>query len=165
MKKKCKICKTVELYYRNGIPTSKYCKPCRLTKEMEKKEKHKLTKTYQKSRFKTLHKKAWSFISIYVRSQGVDEYGYNHCYSCEVRLPLRDLQCGHFFHNKLDFDLRNLKPQCSGCNLYKHGNLAPYGVKLSKELGVKGMEKLRLDSHTTSYSNEDLEKIILLYND
>jgi NAD-dependent SIR2 family protein deacetylase len=70
------------------------------------------------------------------------------------------LQAGHYFHNKLDFDRRNLRPQCPRCNKWLRGNLAVYGVRLTKELGVKGMDQLMKDANTVTYSTMDLHKII-----
>jgi len=161
--KRCKTCKQLNVRERNGIATSKYCSPCKKAKELEKKAKHKETKTYQKKRFKTLHAKAWKLISLYVRQLGVDEYGYNRCYTCDGEFHYRELHCSHYHHNKLDFDLRNLRPCCPKCNTYMSGNLAIYGTKLARELGVEGLEQLRLDANTTTYTTEDLENIIKQY--
>jgi hypothetical protein len=162
-KKKCQKCKEVELFYRNGLPLSKWCKACKLEIEAEKKLKKQSTKKFQQAKFKTLHKKAWKLISDYVRQQGADSEGYNNCYTCGKREYWNVLQCGHFFHGKLDFDLRNLRPQCPACNMYKSGDLANYAVKLMTELGVEGMEQLKLDSNTIMYTNDDLEAVIEKY--
>jgi hypothetical protein len=163
-KKKCRRCKEKELFYRNGLPVSKFCTSCKQVVNDEKKAKKMLTKTYQRARGKTLHKKAWTLVSEFVRKLGADENGYNTCYTCECRKHYKELQCGHFFHGKLDFDLRNLKPQCPKCNMYHSGNLAYYSVKLAKELGVEGMEQLRLDANTKTYTIEDLEEVIKQYS-
>lgn len=163
--KKCKMCGELKVRERNGIAISKWCKECREIKEAERKKKKKLTKTYQKKLYKTLHKKAWKLISDFVRQQEADEFGFNNCYTCEKRMPWKELQCGHFFHGKLDYDLRNLKPQCAGCNMYLSGNLAVYSIKLMRELGVEGMEQLRLDANTKTYTNDEIENIITHYND
>jgi hypothetical protein len=162
-KKKCQRCKENELYYRNGLPTSKFCTPCKKEVEAEKKLKKQSTKKFQKARFKTLHKKAWTLVSSYVRQLGADSEGFNRCYTCDGRFHYKEMHCSHFHHNKLDFDLRNLKACCVKCNTYMSGNLAIYGTKLARELGVEGMEQLRLDANTKIYTNEDLENIIKKY--
>lgn len=184
--KRCKLCKELKVREINGLAVSKFCSSCKKVKELELREKNKAnkeklkeeklakaqrklerklsTKKYQKSKFKSLHKKAWGLISKYVRQIGADEFGFNTCYTCGLKEEYKILQCGHFFHGKLDFDLRNLKPQCAACNMYKSGDLANYAVKLVKELGVEGMEQLRLDANTTSYTIEDLERIIKQYS-
>jgi hypothetical protein len=183
---KCKSCREPKIRLRNGIKTHSLCTECRKIKELELREKNKAnkeklkeeklskaqrklerklsTKKYQKSKFKSLHKKAWGLISKYVRQQGADEFGMNECYTCSERKHWKEMHCSHYFHNKLDFDLRNLKACCEQCNFWKSGHLAPYGVRLAKELGVEGMEKLRLDANTTTYTIEDLEKIIQQYS-
>jgi len=161
--KLCPLCKIGVIRLRGSLKVSKLCSTCRKAKELEKKEKHKLTKTYQKKRFKTLHAKAWKLISEYVRRDGEDEFGYNNCYTCDKLEHWKALQCGHFFHNKLDFDLRNLRPQCASCNMYKSGDLANYACKLLAELGEMGMHQLKLDANTTTYTIEDLEKVIEKY--
>lgn len=129
----------------------------------EKKEKHKLTKTFQKSLHKTLHKKAWKLFSEWIRRKDATSGGLAICYSCDSYLPWQDAHAGHFFHNKLDFDTRNVHVQDPKCNTYMHGNLAAYGVKLAQELGVDGMQQLRTDSNTIKYTIEDLERIIEEY--
>lgn len=182
---KCKKCREPKIRLRNGIKTHSLCTECRKVKELELREKNNAkkeklkeerlakaqrklerklsSKKHQRAKFKSLHKKAWGLISKYVRQIGADEFGFNYCYTCGLKEQYKVLQCGHFFHGKLDFDLRNLKPQCAACNMYKSGDLANYAVKLAKELGVEGMEKLRLDANTTTYTIEDLEKIIEKY--
>jgi hypothetical protein len=161
--KLCPLCKIGVIRLRGGLKVSKLCSTCRKVKEIEKKEKHKQTKTYQDKRFKILHAKAWRLISLYVRKLGADEFGMNDCYTCGARQHYKTSHCSHYFHNKLDFDLRNLKNCCLQCNYWKSGHLAPYGVRLAKELGVEGMEQLRLDANTTTYTIEDLENIIKQY--
>lgn len=60
--KKCPACKQRKLYYRNGLPISKYCGFCKKQKALEKKEKHKLTKDFlkqQKKKKKNLCDRLW----------------------------------------------------------------------------------------------------------
>ncbi len=133
-------------------------------KDLEKKEKHKQTKTYQKSRFKTLHPKAWKVFSEYVRRKDADESGRVQCFTCENTTHYKEANAGHYFHGKLDFDERNVRVQCVGCNLYRSGNLAYYGVKLARMIGTDGMEQLRLDANTIRYTCEDLEMFIQIYS-
>lgn len=159
----CKSCHELNVRERNGIAVSKWCVDCRLQKRLDTEKKHRLTKTYQKSRTKTLHKKAWKLFSEYVRRKDITSGGLAICYSCDTYVPWQSAHAGHFFHNKLDFSESNVHVQCAQCNCYKSGNLAPYGVKLAKELGADGMEKLKLDAYTTSYTLDDLERIIEEY--
>lgn len=158
--KQCRTCKKENVRERNGIAVSKFCVSCREIKSREKKLAHQQTKTYLKARFKTLHKKAWKLFSEYIRRKNADEGGWAQCFTCPTNLPWDQLQAGHYFHGKLDFDERNVRPQCPQCNLYRSGNLAYYGVKLAIVIGVEGMEQLRLDANTVKYTIADLEAII-----
>ena len=162
-KAQCKLCRTpVRLF--NGLKVSKWCSACRKTIAEQKKAKKKLTKGYLKREWKKLHKEAWKVFSVHIRSRGANADNYEYCYTCDNPFQWKLLHAGHFHHNKLDFDERNIHPQCAQCNKWGHGKLNIYGTKLAKELGPEGMEKLLLDSHTVSYSKDDLETIIKKYS-
>lgn len=162
-KKLCKRCNENQLFYRNGLPISKFCSPCKKEVELEKKEKKKSTKTYQKSRYKTLKAKAWKLISEYVRKQGADFNGFVSCYTCGIQKHWKELHCSHYIHNKLDFDLRNLKPCCQKCNTYLSGNLGEYTLRLVRENGLEWVEQLKSDANLITYNNDHLETIIQVY--
>lgn len=157
--KRCHTCKNMNVRESNGIAISKNCVTCRNVKISEKKAKHRTTKGFLKSQYKKLHSKAWSLFSKVIRTE-YTRSGYIRCYTCHIAMTFSEAQAGHFIHGKLDFDRRNIHPQCQQCNLYKSGNLAEYGIRLAGELGADGMEKLRYDSYTIKYTIEDLEKII-----
>lgn len=166
---KPRICKKCGKQF-NSPMQKRICYSCQRTAERLKKEeraKRKLerklnSKKYQKREWKKLHKKAWKIFSYYIRNKDALN-GCNSCYTCGKIERSEELEAGHFIHGKLDFDERNIKPQCTYCNKYLHGNLAIYGIKLSQELGDKGMKQLELDSNTISYSKDDLENIIKKY--
>jgi hypothetical protein len=77
-----------------------------------------------------LKKKLWTIFSKYIRKRD----GYV-CYTCNN--PGNN--AGHYVPqskgNALRYDERNVHCQCSGCNMYKRGNLAPYALRLEKEYG------------------------------
>lgn len=154
---KCKA----KLATRNGIPVNKLCPKCREIKKTEKLEKHKTTKAYDKKTFKTLHKKCWQLISFIVRIKDAKN-GKNSCYTCGIVKPWKELQAGHYWHGKLDFDTRNLRPQCPSCNMHKSGNLAVYGTKLLEENGYAWLRQLAFDAHNTIYKTQDLIKLLPL---
>ena len=52
------------------------------------------------------------------------------CYTCKRDIPFKEIQAGHFRHNKLDFDENNLHAQCIRCNKYLSGNLVFYTLYL-----------------------------------
>jgi len=75
-------------------------------------------------------------------------------------------QAGHFWHNKLDFDERNLHCQCAGCNKWRHGNLAIYATKLVYLHGENWFEELSADAHRekSKKSRQELEELIKKYS-
>ncbi|MEK6880407.1 MAG: recombination protein NinG [Nanoarchaeota archaeon] len=113
---------------------------------------------------KSLKDEAWRLISIFVRTNG-GKIEYNFCFTCGVRKHYKELQCGHYIHNRLDYELNNLKPQCPSCNKWKSGNLGVYGERLIKEIGLKKVDKMRLWSYKkgNNYNRQELEKIIKKY--
>ncbi len=133
-------------------------------KREEKKEKSilrkKSTKKYQISETRKLHKKCWTLQSIIVRSSAADKYGFCECYTCGKTLPWKEMHAGHYRHGTLDFDRRNLKPQCTQCNTYNGGKLNKYTLKLIKEYGIEWVEMLERDADRhPGYRLEELQKI------
>jgi len=113
--------------------------------------------------YRYLHKKAWKAFSVAVRQNGMDSKGFNRCYTCNCKKHWKELHASHFWHRRLDFDKRNVKPCCPQCNTFRSGNLAPYAVKLTEELGAEGMKKLQLEANTKHYTCEELKEIIKTY--
>jgi hypothetical protein len=119
-----------------------------------------------KSEQKRLHAKAWVLMSKIVRLNGADWRGNNKCYTCGVIKNYKELQAGHFKHDKLDFDERNLKPQCVKCNHFHSGKLDVYAEKLIKEYGLKWFNKLVHDADIhPGYKTEELKTIIVKLKD
>lgn len=112
-----------------------------------------------------LKKKAWKLISIYVRKGASDWKGYTACYTCYIQKPWQELDCGHFIHNKLDYDLRNLKAQCRRCNHFLRGNLGVYAENLVRTYGLEWLEELRKYSYEkgNNYTRQELEEVIQKY--
>lgn len=99
----------------------------------------------KKVKTSTRKKTAWQQFSIWIRTRGADENGFNKCVTCGVTKFWPDLQAGHFIAGRLNgnlFDERGCHPQCSLCNVVKHGNgpmyykfmLATYGQAVIDEL-------------------------------
>lgn len=110
---------------------------------------------------KSLKTKAWKLMSLSVRTNG-GKLEYNFCYTCEARKHYKELHCGHYIHNRLDYERNNLRPQCISCNKWRHGNIGIYGEKLIKELGLEKVEQMRLYSYKkgNNYSRKELTEII-----
>lgn len=164
--KKCRNCGQLNVREQNGIAVSKYCGACKKAKLLEKKEKHKTTKCFQNKLNKRLKKKAWALISEYIRRKDAKN-DLVKCYTCPKVDHYKNMHCGHLFHGKLDLDPRNLKVQCSHCNLYLSGNHVIYVLTLIKDIGVEQVEALKLEANIkgNNYSNEELEQVIETYSE
>lgn len=109
---------------------------------------------------KGLHQKAWDKQRKKIISKEIDFQGYVSCFTCYKRLLAKECQIGHFWHNKLDFDLRNLKIQCIRCNHFLGGNLGAYASRLIKENGLDWYEQLERDA--AQYKAEGIKELKLL---
>jgi len=126
-----------------------------------KKERHEASKGFKKALRKSLHKKAWTLMSKWIRRSGANLDGYNECYTCGCVKHWKELQAGHFKHDRLDFDERNLKPQCPQCNNNYSGRLDVYAEKLIKDYGLEWFNQLVRDAWAhQGYSEQELAKII-----
>jgi hypothetical protein len=123
----------------------------------------KAKKPRRKSELKTLKNRAWTLMSRWIRSKDADRFGLVECYTCRNRLPWKggEIHAGHRFHGRLDYDERNLKPQCKGCNRYRHGERDEYAERLITEHGLEWYQKLKLDANThPGYKELELKEII-----
>jgi len=127
-------------------------------KRAKKKARFEQGETYRKRLFK----KAWKVFSEYVRNppNRYNPVGVVHCYTCETMMNSNCAHAGHFIHGRLDFDERNVHPQCVKCNTFLHGNLGVYAERLIEE-GID-LKKLRRDAEEkgNAYSIAELKEII-----
>ena len=102
---------------------------------------------------KQLRDKLWELTSLYVRAREADVSGMAACVTCGVRKPWKELQAGHWIPrvrgNGTRWDLRNIHPQCSQCNLLEGGNLAPYYLYMVNRYGPSVLEELAVESGST----------------
>lgn len=125
-----------------------------------KKARKVLTKSFAKSERKKWHKKCWELQKQYLRKKWANFQDLIECFTCYKLIPVKEIHCGHFWHGKLDFDLRNLRPQCAGCNMFGDGKLAQYSARLIKEHGQEWFLELDRDAHQhKGYSVEELKQI------
>lgn len=83
-----------------------------------------------------LKKELDALVSRFVRLSHSDGRGFARCYTCETKYFWKKIQCGHFIRRQYlatRFDLRNLRPQCVGCNIYGDGKMVEFSKKLEKE--------------------------------
>ena len=127
-------------------------------KEVVSKTKKVKKKTNQQIK-KTIHDRVWKLMSKYIRLKYADKQGKCRCYTCDEIKDWKELQAGHFKHDRLDFDERNLKPQCVRCNHFNSGKLDVYAENLIKDYGLKWFNKLVQDAWShIGYSIEDMLK-------
>lgn len=97
-----------------------------------------------KSRRQRLVSNLDKVVSLYVRKSN-EQNGLVQCYTCPNKLPYKEIHCGHFVkrsHMATRWDLRNLRPQCPACNLYRDGNQDEFAVRLQYELGDNILKEL-----------------------
>ena len=104
----------------------------------------------------TLKTRLWRLTSEYVRSKYKDSAGYVRCVTCGQSKPYTEIHAGHFLPKKkgsaVYFDLRNIHPQCAGCNVWKRGAiheyydfmLTTYGMDVINELKQLGRQALKI---------------------
>ena len=78
------------------------------------------------------------------------------CYTCGKTLVdgQQDFHIGHFISSsicstELRYDLDNLRPQCSGCNVWKSGNWIAYEQRLIIEHGENYVKDLKEKNQRT----------------
>lgn len=76
-------------------------------------------------------------------------------------------QCGHYVSRKYmstRWDARNCNCQCMACNVFLHGNMDEYAIKLKEKYGEKVLEELNELKHTTvKYTLDELLDLINYY--
>lgn len=115
-----------------------------------------------------LHKRVWREFSIYIRSSAADESGVVQCVTCPNRFVWNSgqIQAGHWMHGRLDFDERNVHPQCVTCNYHWNTKVSvAYAIFMSKTYGVEVMEELQLlaNTHGNRYSRDELNELLATY--
>lgn len=75
---------------------------------------------------------------------------------------------GHFIqgggHNATFFSEINVHAQCAGCNLFKHGNLIEYTIRMIDKYGAETVNQLRKESQKAhQFTEKELRAIIEKY--
>ncbi len=156
--KSCRLCPKP----RYGL--SRLCRSHWLEKAREKKEASRLkkldrklnSKSHQQSELKKWKARCWKLMSEWVRRSGADFQGFTWCFTCRKPFQWKELDCSHRHHGKLDLDERNLRPCCTKCNRFLHGNLGEYERRLIEENGLEWAQKLAYDAaQHKGYTNID----------
>lgn len=110
-------------------------------------------------------KLADSVVSKYVRTLYADKDGIIQCYTCPFKGPINKMQCGHLvsrYYLATRYDLRNLRPQCITCNVWRNGRIPEFAAKLQTELGTGIVEELYATARQLT-KNFDYQNIINTY--
>jgi len=109
-----------------------------------------------------LKKRADAVFSLWVRARdsGV-------CFTCGVQKPTSQMQNGHYVsraHNSLRYDERNCHCQCVSCNVFRHGNMDVYALRLQEKYGPTILQDLdREKKKIKQLTKEELHAIINKY--
>lgn len=103
------------------------------------------------------------------RLREADSNGYCQCWSCGVIKHYKEMDGGHFIpkgkggSNMWALDMRNIHPQCKGCNGFqmKHGKAAQqYTMKMIRAYGMNFVDTLTTMNKVQKYSEWELEQIL-----
>ena len=109
-----------------------------------------------------LKKKLDGVFSEYIRQRdkGV-------CFTCGIIKSWKEQQNGHYVsrsHNSLRYDERNCHCQCLPCNVFKHGNMDVYALKLVEKYGADILKELNNEKRKIKqFSAQELKDLIAKY--
>ena len=120
-------------------------------------------KKVKRIKLKVAKARAWKQFSLWIRLKNANRSGFVHCYTCNLVAHWKSLDAGHGIpgrNNAVLFMEEVVRPQCKQCNIFKHGNLAPFTRKLIKEHGEdKYLELVRKSEEIVQYKVEDFLRI------
>lgn len=115
----------------------------------------------------SLKKKAWREFSIFIRTRRADAEGLVACCTCGVKKEWKAMQAGHFIAGRLNsnlFDERGCHPQCSLCNVVKHGNGPMYYKFMRATYGEAVIDELLQQNEVTKkWQPGELQEIFEKY--
>lgn len=109
-----------------------------------------------------LKKKLDAIFSVFIRirDKGV-------CFTCGKVAPWKYQHNGHYISRVYlitRWDEKNCNCQCPGCNIFKHGNMDEYAVRLTRKYGAKVLEELNQKKWKIwKMSRQDYLDMIALY--
>ena len=118
---------------------------------------------------KTTRAKCLEAAQKLARLQESDDNGYCQCWSCGETRHYKEMDGGHFVPkgagggNMWALDMRNIHPQCKGCNGFqmKHGKAAQqYTLRMIDHYGREFVDMLLHQNKVTKYSEYDLQVML-----
>lgn len=92
-----------------------------------------------------LIKKLDTVFSQYIRLKYADNNGMVKCYTCGRYHHWKEMDAGHYIsrrHYGTRWEERNVRPQCTACNIYNQGSADSFCRNLIKEYGVEVLDLL-----------------------
>lgn len=89
------------------------------------------------------------------------------CYTCMRVIPTTELQNGHYVSRSylaLRYDERNNHAQCVSCNVFKHGNMTVYALRLINDYGTDLLREFEQTKHTQVNTRQLLNEVIERYS-
>lgn len=148
-KKPCKGCNK-EAYIFSGGNCESCSKKLKIAKVKEIKPKKK-EKTISQ-----LKKELDTIFSLFIRKFYSKDGLSVECYCCGVVKPIKEMQNAHFWSRgnlSTRWEEINCRPNCVGCNVFKHGNYIVYTRKMLDELGEEKFNELEQLKNTMFKSN------------
>lgn len=131
-------------------------------REAQRKVGRKALKQFNDSDIAKLKRKAQTVCNQYIRLRDGKK-----CISCGFEGLGRQFHAGHFLpqggNSLLRYDESNINSQCSICNNYKSGNLAPYRINLIEKIGLDKVEEMESMRTIKKWSEDELKEIIEYY--
>lgn len=104
--------------------------------------------------------------SKYIRKSNADKDGLVQCFTCPVKLPISEIQNGHFIH-RTDLATRfledNCRPQCPNCNRIHNEDSSIFANKLEQE--KKGITQWLLEQSRQVFkpTRDELKQLLIEY--
>lgn len=102
--------------------------------------------------------------SQFVRLSHADEGGTVECVTCGKLMHWKEAHAGHLYsrrHMATRWDIRNVHPQCCGCNTFRAGEGARYSLYVIERYGQDVLEELDARSRKIhKFTSSDLEHLI-----
>lgn len=112
---------------------------------------------------KQLKAKLWKVFSEYIRRRDSGT-----CFTCGKQMNWKEAHAGHYIPQsvgglELRFHPYNVHAQCVGCNMFRHGNLTMYALRLQEKYGKEILSQLDFMKGIKHWSRDQFERRIKLY--
>jgi hypothetical protein len=127
----------------------------------------KIKKKRREQTIAALKVKVWKVFSIYIRTREKTFQDTVSCFTCDRVDHWKTFDAGHYIPKStggaaLYFHEKNVHPQCTGCNRFRHGNLTQYALRLQNRYGNKILTELDT-LRGQPWSRKELERLLVYY--